>query len=101
MGISRKLARLPKGFLLDDTIVFLAHRKAVAHYELGREPIFTPGIFAAFRPYVVETVVTEEQAKDEDAMKLIMSRGINPVVIERIGEQYELPEGEEDGEREG
>jgi hypothetical protein len=90
-GVSRRIARLPKGFVLGETFVFVAHRQAVP----GPDPddpsatIFSPGIFHVFRPSRVEYVVEgTETAEDLDRMR---ARGIEPVRVVPVEDERQLP----------
>jgi len=90
MGISRRLLAVPHGFVVGETLVLLAHRKAimVGPREIGGETEFVPGIFQIFRPQRVEVVVTgdEPDAVIDDYLK----RGLTPVKVLRSDEQPSL-----------
>jgi len=66
-GISRRIARKPRGFILGETWVCLAHSKVIEKPEFGKDDPrrWTPAIFQIFKPTAVEYVVegneTEEQ----------------------------------------
>lgn len=69
-GISRRLSQVPKDLVIGETWVLLAHRKACSHQEYteeGGEPvtIYTPGIFAAFKPDRIEYVVKGTETPEE------------------------------------
>ena len=70
MGISRKLAALPRGFKLGETWVYLAHRKAVQKINPPQ-----PGIFSVFKPTGVDLVIDDENEVPERATKLAESLG--------------------------
>jgi len=72
MGISRRIARIPRGFELCKTAVFLAHSKVC---EDG-----SAGIFAYFIPQRIEQLITKSQATDEQLEKM-RGRGITPVIV--------------------
>ena len=68
MGVSRKIKAVPRGFVLGETWVFLAHRRAVRNPETGEREF--PGIFTAFRPRQVDLVIADENNVPEAAEKL-------------------------------
>lgn len=77
MGISRRIPRVPRGFVPNETWVLLAHRKIDMG---GEEPV--PAIFRVFRPrleYVVKGHETVEELKD------LIKRGIEPVRVVPVG----------------
>lgn len=83
MGISRRLNAIPKGFVLGETWVCLAHRKAVRLSDRdGQDETFYPGIFRIFKPEAIEYVVTGKET-EEDIDRLI-ERGITPVEVHPI-----------------
>lgn len=80
MGISRKIPALPRGFILGETWVYVAHRKACetepaevesdAHGDPESVPSkYGPGIISAFLPERVELILRESDATDERAKK--------------------------------
>lgn len=106
MGISRRIAQIPKGLVLGETWVFLAHRKVrflKEHQEvvggktlLSFEANFNPAIFYAFRPHLVEKILTKELSTD-DELDSCEKRGITPVIVEdcarhRAGANEDEPE---------
>lgn len=88
MGISRRIPAVPKGFVVGETVVLLAHRKAIiGEIEMGKEVEYSPGIFRIFKPDRIERVVTGDESDDEiDAM---IRRGLTPVIVERIEDKQE------------
>ena len=74
MGISRRITAIPQGFVVGETSVLLAHRKAI----LGRGGA-SPGIFLASRPTAIEYVVTGKETEEE--LKKMIERGITPVKV--------------------
>lgn len=64
-GLSRRISKLPNGFVIGETWVFLAHRKAkpgeVDSKLFEKEPGFLPGIFLAIRPQRVERIVKQSE----------------------------------------
>lgn len=75
MGISRRIAGIPKGFEVGKTIVMLAHKEAIWFYtgqtsgnhylqEDAPEPTeleYIPAIFYAFIPQRIEYILTEKE----------------------------------------
>ncbi len=103
MGLSRKIGALPKGFKLGETVVYLAHRKAVApaagyvgsdDADAIVEQQFRPGIFATFKPTGVDLVIADENAVPEKAEKLAERIGDGARIVRVVakeGEQVSLP----------
>jgi len=93
MGVSKRIAQIPRDFVVGKTWVLLAHRKAVhklvdgEHGEVNIE--WTPGIFQAFCPSRIEYVVTGEESEDE--LNRMEQRGITLVnVIRDVDAQTKL-----------
>lgn len=112
MGISKRLAQIPKDFKVGETWVLLAHRwadpkqcscsragnaKKDCKECKGRGWLPGHGIFMAYRPDRIERVITEEQAKDEDLLAKLDKRGITPVIVKKAKQQTKL-DGTEDDE---
>ena len=96
LGISRRIGAIPKGFLVNRTWVWLAHRKGVCmpcgpcHGQSGQDDcpecegqgvIDISAVFRAFKPMAIEYVVKGGES-DEEIQRLI-DRGITPVHIRR------------------
>lgn len=69
-GISRRLSQVPKDLVIGETWVLLAHRKAIVTYQRTEEngediAVYSPGIFAAFKPDRLEYVVKGTESKEE------------------------------------
>lgn len=77
MGISRRVASVPKGFVLGKTWVLLAHRKAISTPDGPR-----PGVFRLFRPEAIERIVPEDVSPDEVAS--LKARGIDAVIVRPV-----------------
>jgi hypothetical protein len=90
MGISRRLIAVPHGFKVGETLVLLAHAKAimVGPREIGAEQQFVPGIFQIFRPQRVEIVVTGEEP--DEVIDEYLKRGLTPVKVMHSDEQPSL-----------
>lgn len=81
MGISRRIAAVPRAFVLGHTWVLMAHRKALV---TGNEA--QPGIIAYFRPSRIEYVVKGDESEDE--LERLAKRGIT--LVEIVTEQPHL-----------
>jgi hypothetical protein len=90
LGVSRRITAVPKGFVLGETWVALAHKKAVTTTLLdisevdgfrieGSSTIHTPGIFTVFKPTAIEYITTGEET--EEVLQNLIERGITPVRI--------------------
>ncbi len=107
MGISRRVAAVPREFKLGETWVLLAHAKAVMaplrcpkcncavtygpqdgpphcscqnpNCDFTAEP-YTPGIFQVFKPQRVEKLITNSQATPEE-LEHLAKQGITPIVV--------------------
>jgi len=77
MGISRRIAgdQIPRGLIVGETWVFLAHREAID--TSSAEP--TPGVFRAFVPEMVEYVIKGTETDSE--IESLVKRGITPVQV--------------------
>lgn len=94
LGISRRIAAIPRNFQLGETWVLIGHpcaihrapatpeeREEVLEDGIGDLRVTRKGIIAVFRPTAVEKIVTESQARDKDAMAELARKGITPVVV--------------------
>jgi len=86
MGVSCRIASVPRGLKLGETIVYFAHIEAGETWidtegELFKErPEKCPAIFYAFKPSRLEKIITKSQATPEEIDKLEKS-GITPVIV--------------------
>ena len=100
MGVSRRIAAVPKNLKLDETWVLFAHKKAVKMTvvddlsgawettceeceapdisEVG-QVIYRPGVFYAFRPQRLEFLIWQKDATEEKLAEL-NKRGITPII---------------------
>jgi len=81
MGVSRKVKFIPHDFKLGETWVLFAHSKAIANVDGINEITYTAGIFLAFKPIAIETVVDGTET-DEEIEKFV-KRGIIPIKVIR------------------
>jgi hypothetical protein len=77
-GVSRRITAIPRGFVVGEHWVFLAHPEAVAVNGDGKK---VPGVFSIFKPTAFEKLITETQARDRELMDDLTGRGIHAVVV--------------------
>jgi len=92
VGISRRLSAIPKDFKVGETIVMLAHRKAIINKGevpeyVGVDLEYSAGIFRIFKPDRVEVVVSGNES--DDVIEGYLRRGLKPVKVERIEDTQE------------
>jgi len=90
-GVSRRLPRnsIPRGLVIGETWVFVAHREAVRRVDLdGGKETFHPGIFHAFIPKALEYIVQDTDS--ESKLQKLSDRGITLIKVERAGEALEM-----------
>lgn len=93
MGLSRRIATVPHGFVVGETWILLAHSKAILREapKMGAKPEFIPGIFRMFKPDRIEVIVTGDEA--DSVIDDYIARGLSPVKVVREGaEQPSLAE---------
>lgn len=76
-GISKRIATFPKGFKLGETVVYLAHKKAIPTAEESQ-----PAVFTAFKPNRLELVV--DTTNPEDLPKRALS------IAEKLGDKARI-----------
>ncbi len=100
-GISRRIAMVPREFVIGETWILLAHRKCIENtcdicQGHGRDEgdenpckdckgsgkIYTPGIFGIFKPGRIEQVVSETISEEE--CEKLDKRSITPVIVKRL-----------------
>lgn len=83
-GFSRRIGRVPHGFKIGETPLFLAHRKAVQSSEpdVKKGKLFSdkPGIFYVWIPTKLE-MIFKESARGTDEVKAAEKRNISPVFV--------------------
>jgi len=84
MGVSRRVAAIPRGFQVGKTWVLLGHRKALS----GPDGEPRPGIFHAFRPTAIEYVVREDDSQEH--LESLSKRGIKLVRVIHAGESEDM-----------
>jgi hypothetical protein len=88
LGVSKRIAEIPKGMVLGKTWALLAHPDAcyepvswAFHWLLGDGEIGTaPGVFSAFVPRRVELILAESEATAERIAEE-KARGVDVVII--------------------
>jgi hypothetical protein len=95
MGISKRIAQIPKDLKLGETWILLAHPKAISRpateeemipgnsktkISAGKLFVDVPAIFYAFRPQRIEKIITDKQAT-KTMIKKLEKRGITPVIV--------------------
>lgn len=89
LGVSRRIAAIPKGLVLGKSWVLVAHPEACESRhierhdgELGEVEVVkrVPGIFHAFRPQAIELVVTPSMEKEEWVERL-QEKGVTLVRV--------------------
>lgn len=103
LGVSKAISSVPKDLKLGESIVYLAHKKAVTHTKYDNVPLddgqtkladvnisttYAPGIFYAFIPRRVEMPVWDDTPEEE--LEKLKKRGITPVPV---------PKGDQDHAR--
>lgn len=84
LGVSRRIAAIPRDFKLGETWVWLAHRRAISKAD-GTE---TAGVFRMFRPQRIEYVVNGTETEEE--LNRMEERGFTLVEVEHAGETKPL-----------
>lgn len=83
MGVSKRIAAIPKNLKLGETWVLFAHKSACGERR-REEPPFSlegiPGIFYAFRPQRLELLVWKPEFTHEKAVEL-EKKHITPIII--------------------
>lgn len=82
LGVSRRIAAVPRNFKLGEDWVMMAHREAIEP-KLKGDPK-RPGIFNVFRPTAIEYVVNGDETPE--MIERLIERGITPVRVVKEGE---------------
>ncbi len=83
MGICKAIKQKPKGLVLGESWVLLAHPQAVTFEDMAEpgEISSKPGLFYAFKPTRIEVLVYRHLATPERLANL-EAKGITPIVID-------------------
>ncbi len=110
VGVSRRIKSVPHDFVLGETWIMVAHRKAISdnceecqgtgaiprnlpdppspeepcEACKGKGQMFTPGVFHLFQPSAIEYVVRGDETEEE--LEAIRKRGITPVIVKKAQE---------------
>lgn len=86
MGVSRRVTAIPKDFKLGETIVVLAHRKAIPDFENydPENPKWKAAIFYCLKPTALEYIVKGDETDEE--IEALEKRGLTPVKVVPVRE---------------
>lgn len=103
MGVSRRIRSVPRDFVLGETWVALAHRKAIREVIESREyedvVEYTPAVFTFFLPTAIEYIVKGDETEEE--LDDLEARGFSLVKVVRAEQTSLEDEDEDDDEVEG
>lgn len=86
-GISKRISSLPRGFVLGDTVVYLAHKKG---YGLPGGQYDTPAVFTVFKPSHLDIVVdTDDPGKLPNRAVQLANKFGDAVRIIKVEPVYE------------
>lgn len=83
MGVSKRIAAIPKNLKLGKTWILFAHKKAIQGFSddpYPGTPVELPGVFHAFRPQRLELLLWQSEFTYEKAVEL-EKKGITPILI--------------------
>lgn len=78
-GISRRISQVPKEFVVGETWIALAHRKAISAIGEKGKIEQAPGIFSFFRPQRIEYIITGEETTEQ--LEKLEKRGFTLIKI--------------------
>lgn len=81
MGISRRLAHVPKGLTFGKTWVALAHREAKWQVNEKGETTWSMGIFSFFKPTHMEVIV--DGTESDEVIERYLERHLTPVKVNK------------------
>lgn len=84
IGISKRIAHLPKDLVIGNTWVALAHQKAIYDFSDPANPRQLPGVFCLFRVREVQYVCRGDETDEQ--LTTLTDRGITPVSVQPITE---------------
>jgi hypothetical protein len=116
MGISRRIAQVPKGFKVGESWVWLAHGEVIRNPadppapltdEQAGDPVLAaehgaalaaykpklPAVFRVWRPQRIEYVITGKESSEQ--IDRLIERGITPVHVGRAPEPQPPPPADE------
>lgn len=80
MGVSKRIAAVPRNLKVGTSVVYLSHRKAIHAGRSNGENLWKPAVFCAFVPQRIDKLVWQSEATSE-AVEALERRGIMPVVV--------------------
>ena len=82
LGICKAIKQKPKGLVLGETWVMVAHPQAITFEDMAEpdEISSRPGVFYAFRPTRIEMLIYQSQATPERLAEL-EKKGITPIIV--------------------
>jgi hypothetical protein len=101
MGISRRIAAIPKNLKLGETWILLAHIHVIPFTNENNQPYFKPAVFHAFRPTSIEYLIWQKDATLEKLAELD-KKGITAIIIPDGDPDHDpsSPTGLDDDEKE-
>ena len=96
MGVCRRIPAVPKDFVLGETWVALAHRKAMTTIGDTGDPEPMAGIFSVFLPQRIEYVVKDDDSQED--LERMEKRGITLVKIQKKEKQLNIDNHDTDPE---
>lgn len=84
IGVSKRIARLPKDLVIGHTWIALAHKKVIYDFSDPGNPLRLPGVFALFRVTDVQYVCRGDES--EEQLSILQERGVTPVTVKPISE---------------
>lgn len=91
MGVSKRIAAIPKGLVCGKSFIFVAHPEAITEETdippaegelLGKTQLkYTPGIFHVFVPKRIEVVVTPSMEQEDWVKELVEKHGVTTVRV--------------------
>jgi hypothetical protein len=80
MGISRRIPAIPRDFVLGETFVCCAHRKALERFDDDKGEVITEAaIFHVWKPQRIEYIITGEES--DDVLEGLENRGVTLVKV--------------------
>jgi hypothetical protein len=79
MGVSRRISKIPRGFILGETWVALAHRQV--RPRSTTEGGWDAGVFTIFQPQRIERITSDARKDDQEFIDKLSARDITPVWV--------------------
>jgi len=78
LGVSRRVKAIPKGLVVGETLVLVAHPKGYPPDATHKDP--RPGVFHAFVPKAIDLIVTPAM-REEDWVKRYEQKGVRLIEV--------------------